>query len=200
VVVNIVGDNENVWVRRATLAHELGHLLWDPEQDLRRLKVDSYQELNRLYRDQFFEQRPDHVERRANAFAIELLAPHDRVRDIFVRASTEREGLRGVMEHFGISYMAARYHIWNAMDRTIDLESLTGVDNQPTDEWKGRESFANEYFRPESVPISRRGHFAGGVVRAERARLISLDTAALYLRCTPSEYEAHRKDILELYP
>jgi len=32
IAVNVHGSNENVWVRRATIAHELGHLLWDPTE------------------------------------------------------------------------------------------------------------------------------------------------------------------------
>ena len=42
VVLNTLGENANVWVRRATLAHELGHILYDPDEKLERLRVDSY--------------------------------------------------------------------------------------------------------------------------------------------------------------
>ncbi len=44
VVLNTVGENENVWIRRSTLAHELGHLLFDPNTRLANLRVDSYQD------------------------------------------------------------------------------------------------------------------------------------------------------------
>ena len=49
IVVNEEGMNENVWVRRMTMGHELGHLLWDPDQQLNRLNVDAYEDLDRPY-------------------------------------------------------------------------------------------------------------------------------------------------------
>ena len=42
VVLNTVGANSNIWIRRVTLAHELGHLLYDPDDRLERVRVDSY--------------------------------------------------------------------------------------------------------------------------------------------------------------
>ncbi len=71
VVINEKGANANVRVRRMTLCHELGHLLWDPDQRLDRLAVDDYDGIERDYRDT----KPDPVEIRANAFAVAFLAP-----------------------------------------------------------------------------------------------------------------------------
>ena len=72
IVLNILGANENVWVRRATLSHELGHLLYDPSPRLEKLKIDSYEqgEIDPQM------QNTDFVEQRANAFAIAFLAPN----------------------------------------------------------------------------------------------------------------------------
>src|SRR5665213_1794222 len=42
IVVNLAGDNEHPLMRRMTMAHELGHLLWDPDRRLQRLAVDRY--------------------------------------------------------------------------------------------------------------------------------------------------------------
>lgn len=199
VVANIVGYNQNEWVRRATLAHELGHLLWDPDPHLKHLRVDPYHDLDTLYHDQYLERPFDPVEARANAFAVEFLAPHEGVRELFARSPTPSDGLRNVMEHYGISYLAAKYHVWNAMDRTIDRDSLMVRNTRPTDEWKAQESYTLDYFEPRDVPPSRRGRFAFEVVRAERDGLISRETAALYLRCTVLEYEEHGDIILDLH-
>ncbi len=78
--INTQGLNGNVWVRRFTMAHELGHLLWDPDQRLQSLRVDTYRDL-----EEDPVQRPglDPVEARANAFAIELLAPQEYVLKVF---------------------------------------------------------------------------------------------------------------------
>jgi len=41
------GWNRHVYVRRATIAHELGHLLHDVEEKLQDLHVDEYAELEK---------------------------------------------------------------------------------------------------------------------------------------------------------
>ena len=58
----------SIWVRRATVAHELGHLLFDPVQ-LDRVRVDTYQS-NEIDPESHLTPRPDVVEQRANAFSI----------------------------------------------------------------------------------------------------------------------------------
>ncbi len=70
IVVNLDGKNRHVFVRRATIAHELGHLLYDPPHSLNWLRVDDYRDLETP-----FEMLFDPVEQRANAFAAEFLAP-----------------------------------------------------------------------------------------------------------------------------
>ena len=64
-----------MWIRRATLAHELGHLLYDPDSRLQNVCVDSY--IGSRKDPQTYES--DFVEQRANAFAIAFLAPIDAV-------------------------------------------------------------------------------------------------------------------------
>ena len=88
IVLNTVGANKNVWVRRATLAHELGHLLFDPSQRLQRVRVDTYQS-NEVDPESIV---PDCVEQRANAFAIALLAPMEAVRDMTYCVAGPRAG------------------------------------------------------------------------------------------------------------
>lgn len=195
IAVNVVGDNDNVWVRRVTMAHELGHLLWDPNRELENLRVDEYSD---------FEQAPwddkkHFIEQRANAFAVEFLAPRKAAKAVFEKAGDYRLGLRSVMETFGLSFSSARYHIWNALERSVSLDELA-VDNYfPTDDWKGRESFTLDYFKPESVPISRRGRFSSLVVQAEKKNLLTAETASTYLACTLDEYHTSGNGILDIF-
>jgi Zn-dependent peptidase ImmA (M78 family) len=108
IVVNIDGANENVWVRRMTLAHELGHLLWDPAEQLNRLTVDRYSDLTVNSPE-----RRDPVEVRANAFAIALLAPPAAVDRIVQNANDIPSAVYKVSRHFGISVSAAQAHVGN---------------------------------------------------------------------------------------
>jgi Zn-dependent peptidase ImmA (M78 family)/transcriptional regulator with XRE-family HTH domain len=195
IVVNTVGHNSSVWVRRATIAHELGHLLWDPEVRLESVRVDDYSAL-----DERFWINSDHVEARANAFAFAFLAPVGAVEKLFKKHGEREAGIRAVMEHFGISFTAAVFHVWNACDREFEIASLGRIDSAPTDEWRGREAYTEDYFPLHETSQLRRGEFAGWVVAAERRRLISIHTAASYLQTTPSGYSSNAGLIGELFP
>ena len=186
ITVNTKGHNHNVWVRRMTLAHELGHLLYDPDENLKKLLVDQYSDL---------EQAPwgqtDYVEQRANAFAVDFLAPQKATIEVFKSVVDCSGGLRKVMDTFGLSYTSARFHIWNGLDRKISLDDLV-VDNwETTDEWSGKESFTIDYFKPDSVPISKRGRFACLVVQSMAANLLTEESAAAYLGCSVDDYRSN---------
>ena len=120
VVLNTVGENENVWVRRATLAHELGHLLYDPEIELENVRVDSY--LDSQTNPETETPETDFVEQRANAFAIAFLAPNEAVRQLAPTPVSE-ESVASVMTTFGISHTAARYHVANCHYRQFEVPS-----------------------------------------------------------------------------
>jgi len=195
IVVNTEGENQNEWVRRVTIAHELGHLLWDPNQRLENLKVDRYPDIDCSGESRH---ETDYVEQRANAFAIGFIAPSSAVRAL-IGNHEPTTSLRSVMEHFGLSFTSARYHVWNLFDRRHPLESFRVEDTEPTDEWKGRETFTLDYFEPSSVPFSRRGAFASLVVRSEKRSFISEQTAAEYLSCSQDDYRDHRGDIEQLH-
>lgn len=177
------------------MPHELGDLLWDPPMELQNLRVDTYDEMNRVG------DIPDRVEARANAFAIDFLAPHEKVRQVYEQSRDEETGgVRRVMETFGISKTAAQYHIWNALHRTRALEDLESPEPDPSPEWQGREDFTGAYFPIRSTSLLRRGEFSGWVVAAEKAEFISEDTAAQYLETDISEYRRNRDVIADLYP
>jgi len=193
IVLNTTGLNENVWVRRATLAHELGHLLWDPDQELEALRVDQYTLL---------EHAPwrvsDHVEARANAFAIQFLAPQQVVSKLVERGADGTVDVRPVMEMFGISATAARYHAWNALGREPDFERVRASDSQPTDEWRAGETATVDYFPIESTPDSRRGRFSYMVARGIGSSLHSTDSAASMLNASRAEMERASADLVAL--
>jgi hypothetical protein len=193
IVVNIRGFNDNVWTRRATIAHELGHMIWDPEEFLERVRVDDYDDIQTVDSRQL-----GRVEARANAFAIELLAPASGVQAIVSRRPSA-QNVRDVMLTFGISLTAARYHIWNTLERRVDIQSLVAPDSNPTDDWKGRESFTVDWFPLSETPVTRRGHFAALVVSAERKGFISVETATTYLSTTQDRYLDNSQSILELF-
>jgi Zn-dependent peptidase ImmA (M78 family)/transcriptional regulator with XRE-family HTH domain len=178
VVVNEKGMNANVWVRRMTLAHELCHLLWDPDTRLDRLRVDDYETI---------ENSTDSVEIRANAFAVAFLAPPEGVRAVMRESSSHVVGLSEVMDRFGISATAAKYHIRNVTGLDVSHVALSSLPTA-SDDWIGRENLTVDYFRPSSTPISRRGKFAWFVVSVWKKKLITLDTASLYLKCSEDDF------------
>jgi Zn-dependent peptidase ImmA (M78 family)/transcriptional regulator with XRE-family HTH domain len=196
IVANVSGMNgRNVYIRRATLAHELGHLLWDPDDRLQTLAVDTYGDLERRA-----DEIPDAVEQRANAFSVQFIAPQAAVLDAFYAESgAGADGVGAVMERFGISFTAARYQIWNATQRTVNFDSLRTRQRGPSEEWDAKETYAVAWHPLKVVP-SRAGRFSGVVVRAAQERLISWDTAGLYLQSTADDVRAAAPMIKELFP
>ena len=195
IVLNTVGANKNVWVRRATLAHELGHLLFDPIQRLERVRVDTY-ESNEVD-PQSSISITDSVEQRANAFAIAFLAPMAAVRDM-TPTPIRPDSIQQVMSRFGISRTAARYHIGNSHYRQYPLPehpSFTG----PSDEQRAAEDFTLDYFPIHDTPQLRRGRFSGVVSECFEEGYISEDSAAQYLHCSKSEFVNSAKTIRELH-
>ncbi|MFT8679378.1 ImmA/IrrE family metallo-endopeptidase [Gluconacetobacter sp.] len=192
IVINEKGKNQNVWVRRMTLCHELGHLLWDPDQRLNKLIVDDYNIVEGIGVTQ-----RDVVEIRANAFAISFLAPPSAIKEIAFRQVDHETILSDIVETYGISATAAKWHAGNVSG--IDFSSVpTRNLPSPSDDWIARENLTVDYFPIQSTPISRRGQFALLVVKALRSNLISNDTASMYLRCSKEESEQSSEVILNL--
>ena len=195
VVLNTVGDNENVWIRRATLAHELGHLLYDPDERLESVRVDSYVDSQKD--PQTYSADADYVEQRANAFAIAFLAPNEAVRRL---ASTpiSVEDVSSVMHTFGISQTAARYHIANCHHRNFNVPQGI-IESEPSYEQTASENFTVDFFPIRDTPEQRRGRFAGMVARAYQEKFISAHTGALYLDCTIQDFQENADLLSSLY-
>ena len=193
VVLNTVGENEKVWIRRATLAHELGHLLYDPDISLDNVRVDSYADSRKDPESR----SADYVEQRANAFAIAFLAPNEAVRKD-TQAPFSEESIAHVMRKYGISHTAARYHISNCHYRQHAVP--TGIDSAtPSDEQRAAENFTVDYFPIPDTPDQRRGRFAGLVLECYQKGLISGDTCALYLGCSVDDFQEHIGSLREIY-
>ena len=192
IVVNEAGSNENVWVRRMTIAHELGHLLWDPESKLDKLKVDRYSDVQHDYRGV-----ADVAEIRANAFAVSFLAPPQIVSEIARKTEDKASAVADVMTRFGISSTAAKHHIKNVSG--IDVSDVKARDlPHPSDEWIATENLTLDWFPIDKTPVSRRGRFASFVARTYERGLISDDTAAVYLKSKAPEIQKHFHNIMDV--
>jgi Zn-dependent peptidase ImmA (M78 family) len=194
IVINEQGLNKNVWVRRMTLCHELGHLLWDPDEKLDRLRVDDYDHLEQNERLV----KRDPAEMRANAFAIAFLAPPAAVDRITKRCSSPQDAVVKVMEEFGISATAARYHVGNISNQTIPLD-WRSTQIEPDQKWIVSENLTVDFFPIPETPTSRRGIFAWYVAKLCGEGAISLDTAASYLKTHAEGLQDRLDRILELF-
>lgn len=186
IVLNTSGANSNVWVRRATLAHELAHLLFDPIQHLKHVRVDTYQ-TNEVDPE---DRAADYVEQRANAFAIAFLAPMEAVRNM--------GSIREVMTTFGISHTAARYHVRNSHYGLHELPDQP-LDAVPSDEQKAAEDSTLDYFPIPSTPDIRRGRFAEVVTSCFDRNYLSDHSAAQYINCSKSDFRGNLEAMRDLY-
>lgn len=193
IVLNTDGANSNVWVRRATLAHELGHLLFDPIQHLEHVRVDTYQ-ANEVDPQVT---ATDYVEQRANAFAIAFLAPLDAVRNV-VMAGRRTDPVREVMETFGISHTAARYHVRNSCYGLYELPDDRTLDAVPSDEQRAAEDSTLDYFPIPTTPDIRRGRFSEVVISCYDKRYLSDHSAAQYMYCSKSDFRDKLEAIRDL--
>lgn len=193
IVLNIVGANSQAAVRRSTIAHELGHLLFDPPSALEDLRVDEYQDL-----DQRPEERADPVEQRANAFAVQLLAPQAAA---VARYQSSGDLFAAVLDHFGVSFTAGRYQVWNGLQRSIDLASITAPNQPPEADWEARESYTLAYHPIRSLVHypSRAGRFSAIAVRTAELGLVSWDTVAEWLYCSEDDARSAVPFLSDLY-
>ena len=194
IVLNLVGMNKNPLVRRSTLAHELCHLVFDPHQDLEVLRVDEYSEL-----DQRADERPDRVEQRANAFAVQLLAPQDTAVE---RYRANNDLFESVLDYFGLSFTAGRYQVWNGLDRAVPLHDFKAPNKRPSDDWEGRESYTVVFhpIRELASRPSRAGRFSAVAVRCAQLGIVSWDTISEWFFCQPEEAENAAASLADLYP
>jgi Zn-dependent peptidase ImmA (M78 family) len=163
--------NASILVQRMTLAHELGHLLWDPLNKLERVRVE--------HTDQIGQKQQDPVEIRANAFAVAFLAPRSVVHAIYEKFGSHERAGRELAWQYGISATAAIAHI----KATCELKPTSmKLDLSPEVHKKWDKIEATERPMSDRIPLSRRGRFAQLVLEAFGRNLITADTAAAWLR------------------
>lgn len=185
IAVNVNGSNSSVWTRRMTVAHELGHLLWDTDADLNKLKVDEYDALERDARV-----AGDPIEARANAFAAELLLPQKVAVEMFQQGGKSRQSVSAMMQEFGVSATVAKWQIYNGLYRTPDLAAIRPeTHTQPSDDWEAEEGWTTDFF-PLQNSFARRGRFAEICFRAYESEIISARSAADYLGASIEDFEA----------
>ena len=180
VALNSGGGNEDVWTRRVTLARELGHALFDPDDRLRNVLVHGL-----LPEEPADAVSVDPVDQRADSFALAFLAPQDEVQRI---APQPVNGFKvgRVMQHFGMCEAAARRRIVSCYSGDVDLP-IAGSYVARNAHWPELESLASGSSAPCSARYSRQGRFADSVRECYEQGLISDDSAAFYMDCTPAE-------------
>jgi len=192
IVVNASGPTRNPWIRRITAAHELCHYLWDPDTDLAALRVDTTDTVD------FGTKPTDLVEQRANAFAVEFLAPQKGLRRLAEKAGSRDEALEAISGHFGISARAAGYHLQNAHLTRKELFGEGDPVIEPADKWYTAEDFDLDWFPIKSVAYARRGRFANLVARAVERGRITADSGAVLLAVPLEEFKRGFESILGL--
>ena len=184
VLVNSVGLNEDVWVSRVTLARELGHALFDPDARIEEVQVDRHMggaEEEATY--------PDLAKQRADAFALAFLAPKEEVERV-APLPLDAECVSRVMRDFGMCESAARRRIASCYSWDVPVDQNVHLWAQPSEEDVQAETLVWSSSLPCPVKQSRGGQFREVVVDCFKGRLISGDTAALYLGCSAEEVAA----------
>ena len=73
------------------------------------------------------------------------------------------ENIFGLINEFGAGYSAAKYRIWNAMDRVWDLEEIETESVDASNDWAGREIYLATLIpgnlNEAGFLINRRGRF-----------------------------------------
>lgn len=177
VLSSILASTNKVLLRRTTIAHELGHALWDPDGSLGRIKVDTERSISEITA-----KGVDRVEMRARSFAIALLAPTMAIRRIHREERTASRAVNRIVMEFGLSASAAIFHLRNVCRLRADELPNVRTPQAAHALWDERERRAGTALELGEVPIMRRGGFAADVVAAWRAGRISDDTASSWLR------------------
>ena len=176
IALNTNGENEDVLTRRVTLARELGHALFDPDNRIRNMLVHGH-----LTKGFVEETHDNPVDQRADAFALAFLAPQDAVKRIAPLPVNEYHVGR-VMQYFGMCEAAARQRILSCYSGDVDVPTL-GSNIVATPGQQEVESLKINAV-PCSSRHSRQGWFADSVKECYGQGLISQDSAAFYLDCS----------------
>lgn len=189
IVLNSKFRDGDVATFRFTMAHELAHILWDGDDYLDNLIVDSFQSLKKPFSTRHtttYKSRAKdfYIEARANAFAAEFLAPRKAAFPFYsTNKQKTKNKISGVMENFGVGYHCAKHQIENHMNgiKIRDDESFP-EDMDPTRCWVSseRKSYAADL---ANIKLSRGSAFSEVVVRSLINKIITEGLALSYLDC-----------------
>lgn len=122
VLINPAGyHSQSIKGRRATLAHEIAHLLLDRGTHLPAGEV-------------FGGTTPASLEKRARAFAAEFLLPREVVSDRLSKADSFEEAAQHLRDHYQVSYEMLGWQIWNGPAKSL----LSSEDMVLLDKWRRR--------------------------------------------------------------
>ena len=171
IVLNSAGHNEQEWARQLTLAHAIGHVLYDSDDSLRNLRIEPHNP------DPWDIQSPstEYDEQRAQAFAFWLLA-----RPLLGLGHDEVD----------------RYH-WGPV--TVSLAPYYDIETEPPRKWVGLENLTVGTFPIGQTSELRQGRFAAVVATAYRQHIISAHTGALYLSCEVEDFQANSASLASRY-
>ncbi|TKD10084.1 helix-turn-helix domain-containing protein [Polyangium fumosum] len=176
ILVNIIEEGKRPWRARITMAHELGHILFDLTEPARQVLVSPHK--NSLPPPPWL----DEIERNANAFAACLLAPTEGVRDVVVPLDpTSEDAICAVGKRFGVGRTVA-------INRLQDVFKLTDVQRASMEYRQPRRYDAD--FSADAAPaeIGLRGEpLRSLVARAVSSRALSPDRARAILGIARTE-------------
>lgn len=143
-----INHNWNRGFRRFTIAHELGHLSMPSHRDI----LDS--EGTHMSRPEF--QVDDTVERQADIFAINFLAPKKAAAPSVKRGSFSVDRVENLADHFGISFYAAALRFVELTDLTCML--VVSNDNGQVRYEKRAPALEDSFYEPyiNRQPVSAR--------------------------------------------
>lgn len=172
IVLNLEGKNVHPLVRRFTIAHEIGHVLYD------RPGLGSFGVACRVD-----PQRGLDIESRANAFAMRLLLPWSEVTSMGTSV-LEPVVFRSLMETWGVHYSALRLYVEKSLGLSADdaKQAIPNVDRSSPNRWAQAEELVEERRGRERISTPRRGALATLVLDALRSDRLSYARARELLR------------------
>lgn len=172
IVVNLQGKNAHPLVRRFSVAHEVGHVLFD-RPGLGAFGVAC----------QVDPTRGLDIESRANAFAMRLLLPYPPVTTLGSDI-LKPVVFRGLIETWGVHFSALQLYVEKSLGLSRDQAraGVPEVDRSSPNRWAEAEELVEHRRGLQGVPMPRRGALATLVLEAVRKEMISHARARELLR------------------
>lgn len=176
ILVNVIEEGRRPWRARITMAHELGHILFDLTEPARQVLVSPHRNALPPWLDE--------IERNANAFAACLLAPTDGVRHVVGPLDpTSEDAICAVGERFGVGRTVA-------INRLQDVFGLTEAQRRVMEYGRPPRHY-NADFDADAAPaeIGLRGNTLRSLVeKAVGSRVLSPDRARAILGIARTEW------------